>query len=1009
MLKVFLSSTYRDLADYRTEILNKLNLTFEGAGMEQFIPDGSKSQEICIGNLKENDVVIFLISSYYGSLMDTCSLKNECKAECLMKSGKGKISYTHCEYKTTKAERILHQTYLVGKGWDASDVKKEALQFREEIGEEYLGFVDIEDPEFVQKICYNLASKIIEWHTNDQLNFTQFVDREKELNEIINNIDSKIEVWGVGGVGKTALIEVALLIQKLKGKKILTVGIPKMYVFGSGYEDFRDKCEENQYITDSREQITIIDIIKAFAKIDLIIKKKTEEIFKMPSDKQISYLSTIIRREKNLILFIDDFHLATDGVVDLAKSVDHLILSSRKNSYIAKDIYLGGINKKDRDDLINLFSATQEKPPPENVKKLIADFAEGHPVSTEILVKNYQRISNFNKFKDFNLENANQRQVNDFFRRVIKEIFSTNKTALKLLEAISVINTELEFNINRTIVEQSYSYEHVKEDFNELIDTGMLNKKKDSEIAYEFYFKHIQDALEDEAQEENHDFAIRYYEKKRELLKEEYSINDEVEVLFHKVQIAPEESLVALFLEVSKKTHPVHDGFRRLIDIGGELLSSLDGYEKSVIQNILGVKYVDLGRFEEAESVYTKALATRKELAATNPDVYLSDVAGTQINLGNLYSDLGRFVEAESAYTEALATYKELAASNPDAYLPDVAITQNNLAILLKDLLRNEEAEIVLTESLAIFKKLITKNDDYLPDMANIQNTLGMLCSKQRRFKDAEIAYTNALTTYKELAATYPDVYLPYVANLKNNLGSTYLDLKQFDRAEINLSNALEMYKDLSSKNSDVYLPYVVNTLNNLGILYQNLNQFEKAEIILTDALVEYKKLIAMSSFPDANLPRVVNTHNNLGTLYINLKKFEEAAEVYADALAIYKDLADSNPDLYLPKLAFSYNQIGGLFINLKRLDDADKNLNEALKIYVPLMEKYSEMYSSNFAEMCYNKARLEAVRDCKEKAIENLKKAIDLDKMYRSYAINEEDFDNIRDLLEFKDLIEET
>jgi len=72
MLKIFLSSTFRDLEDTRSEILESLDSAFDGVGMEKFIPDGSKSQEVCIGNLKKikkNGIVIFLISPYYGSLI----------------------------------------------------------------------------------------------------------------------------------------------------------------------------------------------------------------------------------------------------------------------------------------------------------------------------------------------------------------------------------------------------------------------------------------------------------------------------------------------------------------------------------------------------------------------------------------------------------------------------------------------------------------------------------------------------------------------------------------------------------------------------------------------------------------------------------------------------------------------------------------------------------------------------------------------------------------------------
>ena len=43
MLKIFLSSTYRDLSEPRSKILEKLNAAFEGVGMEEFIPKGKKS------------------------------------------------------------------------------------------------------------------------------------------------------------------------------------------------------------------------------------------------------------------------------------------------------------------------------------------------------------------------------------------------------------------------------------------------------------------------------------------------------------------------------------------------------------------------------------------------------------------------------------------------------------------------------------------------------------------------------------------------------------------------------------------------------------------------------------------------------------------------------------------------------------------------------------------------------------------------------------------------------
>jgi len=49
----------------------------------------------------------------------------------------------------------------------------------------------------------------------------------------------------------------------------------------------------------------------------------------------------------------------------------------------------------------------------------------------------------------------------------------------------------------------------------------------------------------------------------------------------------------------------------------------------------------------------------------------------------------------------------------------------------------------------------------------------------------------------------------------------------------------------------------------------------------------------------------------------------------------------------------------------------------------------------------------LESKRNNREKSVEFLKKAIDLDKKYLGMAKTDEDFDNIRNSKEFKELLE--
>jgi len=906
MLKIFLSSTYRDLAEYRSKVLDNLNAAFNGVGMEQFIPDGSNSQEVCIGSLKRANIIIFLISPYYGSLMDNCALKEDCKAECPMKMGTGKISYTHCEYKTTKAEGILHQTYLVGKGWDASDVKREALQFRDEIGEEYLGFVDIEDPELVQSICNNLAIKIVEWHTQNKLDFPQFCDRETVLNELIENMGNKVEVWGVGGIGKTALIEVALLIQKLKGKRILAIGTSKAYASGSGFEDFRTKCKEDQYIAESRNEITIYDLINAFADNGFL--HEAEEVSKMPKEKIIDILSKVVRNEENLVLFIDDFHLATEDVVEVAKSTDHLILSSRKNTYIAnKEISLSGISQEDRKNLIKLFSTEI----PEKAMEVINTIAEGHPVSTELLVRNYQNID-FDKLKAFDLSDADDNQVKDFYKRVIEEIFSTNQYALTLLKDLATLNTDLPTNIHRESVINSYNIEEIREMikgfitmdsslttslhrestlksydvksirkmFNTLIDTGMLKKRQGTEDTYEFYFKHVQDYLEDEANKDNHIIPLLYYMKKGEILHDKYTIDDDVEILYHMTKIVPEASkTVEAFLNQSTKVQPVNYSFKRIIDIGEKLKFSVEDRHRAAIQNNLGLQYLQLKRFREAETAFTEALNIRKELANNNPDAYLPLVARAYSNLGVIYRNLRCYEEAETAYTKASEIFRDLVATNPDTYLSMLAQTQNNLGLLYWELRRFSEAELVYAEALNIRKDLAKKDpDSYLPDLAATQLNLGILYKSLSRFEEAESFSKDALSNFKELAIKKPAVYIPNVALAQNNLGLLFIDLGRFEEAEKVYNEALIIRRELVERNPEAYLLDYTETQAALGALYHGIKMYDKAEKYYKAVLEVYKQLA--KDYPKVYTTEVIRTLENLRYLYIDLENHEEAEKL---------------------------------------------------------------------------------------------------------------------------------
>ncbi len=194
--------------------------------------------------------------------------------------------------------------------------------------------------------------------------------------------------------------------------------------------------------------------------------------------------------------------------------------------------------------------------------------------------------------------------------------------------------------------------------------------------------------------------------------------------------------------------------------------------------NHLGASLRALGRFEEAEKSYRKALKLQP------------DFADAHYNLGNTLTDLTRHKEAEKAYRNALDLR------------PDYAEAYCNLGSLLVDLGRPEEAEKACLQALAF-------RPGYAKAYYNLGNALHIL----ERFSEAEQAYNQAIKLHPHFAEAY------------HNLGNTLLDMKRPSEAKEAYRKSLE----LDPGKAEVY--------NCLGNLLFDAGQREEAIICFRRAL----------------------------------------------------------------------------------------------------------------------------------------------------------------------------
>ncbi|OKH14581.1 tetratricopeptide repeat protein [[Limnothrix rosea] IAM M-220] len=352
-------------------------------------------------------------------------------------------------------------------------------------------------------------------------------------------------------------------------------------------------------------------------------------------------------------------------------------------------------------------------------------------------------------------------------------------------------------------------------------------------------------------------------------------------------------------------------------------------------------------QFKKALPLYEEALEIRRQLAATNPQSFLPDVAMTLNNLAILHKALNEYETALGEYEEALEIYRQLAATNPQSFLPDVAMTLNNLAVLHSDRNEYETALGEYEEALEIYRQLAATNpQSFLPYVAGTLNNLAVLHKALNEYETALGEYEEALEIYRQLAATNPQSFLPYVAGTLNNLAVLHSDRNEYETALGEYEEALEIYRQLAATNPQSFLPYVAGTLNNLGLLHKALNEYETALGEYEEALEIYRQLAATN--PQSFLPYVATTLNNLAVLHSDRNEYETALGEYEEALEIRRQLAATNPQSFLPDVAMTAINLSIFY--LQAVGDQKKSIalaQECIEIardfsFIPIVQQYA-------------------------------------------------------------------
>jgi tetratricopeptide (TPR) repeat protein len=240
--------------------------------------------------------------------------------------------------------------------------------------------------------------------------------------------------------------------------------------------------------------------------------------------------------------------------------------------------------------------------------------------------------------------------------------------------------------------------------------------------------------------------------------------------------------------------------------------------------NRMAFFYRGMKKPEKAEEFFNRALEFLEIFQEQKPDKRVITIykAGTLNNLGILLSEMGKIEEAEDRYGKALKLQDKV--YGPEH--PQVAQTLNNLALLYFQTSRYEKALILNTRSLEIMEKL--GKTEHPGFATTLNNLAGIYVHKGRHEKALEL-YKRALEIRERiLSPDHPDV-----AKTLNNLGELYRIRGHHKKALHMYTRALNIYKTTFG----ITHPDIGTTLNNLAGLHESLGEYNTAIDLYEKAL----------------------------------------------------------------------------------------------------------------------------------------------------------------------------
>ncbi len=330
------------------------------------------------------------------------------------------------------------------------------------------------------------------------------------------------------------------------------------------------------------------------------------------------------------------------------------------------------------------------------------------------------------------------------------------------------------------------------------------------------------------------------------------------------------------------------------------------------------------------------------------------ETAGAYLRVGEIYQRLGKANQAEQAYRRAVALLEELLAEVPTHidYSRDWATAMQRMARLLGETGRLSEAEATYRALLERQKATAIApgaEPDHRHELALTWNGLAVVLHRAGSDAEAESAWRDASTIWNQLAAEHPGIvrYRAELAGTQHNLASLMLNLGQFKQAEPLLRATLRVRRRLATETTlALDRQKLALTHHNLGILFKTTNRAEEATTEYREAISLGEQLVAeMATVPDLRYD-LAGYHDHLGNALTDMKCYGEAENAYDKAQLLMDKLVADFPAIpkYREMLAITLVNQGILWKATERSEKAERSFVQARDLCRTLVQERPRM-----------------------------------------------------------------